>query len=451
MSKESNKTKQTQLSVIVAIWLAVLLSIGMLTRANQENYSSVEELGHTLEQLRSTLYFDTQYRIAHASDISLKVQLIYSLRLQLESNYDNGFFQPDINQLIFTTDRFIELVKQFNQTEAKVVQLVEQLKNLRESYQGTPEIQALYYQLSSRVFEAMFTTGSISPEIYRSLDYLFVQSQLMPSKDGKNLQQALAQTSSVLGGYARGSYLVDRIVNHPVNILQSELKHQYTELTQLYFIIVVVVSALALFFLSLIVITKHNPETVDVGPETVDSEMSQKASLGQDMDRTARHPNDNIMVPNATSSAVIIPNDNISTATMSNDEQAVNSKTSNHFAPTSSPSSEVDIDFMLQALDDDKESVLLLLNVFIDDHKDDANKLSELLQSDTDHAMRVAHSLKGVSANLGAKPLNEISTQIEFEIKNKIIISDEKQKRLFTELAATIASARQYIKSQQFS
>ncbi|MGF1720234.1 Hpt domain-containing protein [Vibrio kyushuensis] len=476
---QSMKTKQKQLSAIVGIWLTVILSIVMLTRTNLENLSSVEELGNSLEELRSTLYLDTQYRMKHADDISLKIQLIYSLRLQLESSYEGSYFQPDINQLIFTTDRFIELVKQFNDSEVEVIELVDRLKTIRDSYQQQPEIQALYYQLSTRVFEAMFSHSSASPEIYRSLDYLFVQSQLMSPEDGEKLQLALAQTSSVLGGYAKGSYLVEKLINHPVNMLQSEIRDQYDELAQRYFMIVTLTSALAMFLLSMILMKKTNIAWVDEGLTTNTIETNVPSGAVVDTNETANRNDSGAAGSTARANSTSMPlttdiqtekivyEDGSAQAPMNSSNSIASSDTVpidkldkrdskeyelNEIAvddaqTMSSP--EVNIDYMLQCLNDDKESVLLLLDVFIQDHEDDAKELPSLLKSDMEHAMRKAHSLKGVAANLGAELLKEVATLIESDIKDEIEVSEQKLEQLVTALSSTIESAKVYIENNQ--
>ncbi|MCK6262114.1 Hpt domain-containing protein [Vibrio sp. ZSDE26] len=484
MSKESMKTlrsmknKRKQISIIVGLWLAVILVITMFARSNLQNLTSVDELGNGLEELRSALYFDTQYRIAHAEDIALKIQLVYSLRIQLETNYQQGFFQPDIEHLLFTTDRFIELVKQFNGTEVELMALVDQLKSTRESYSQRPEIQDLYYQLSSRVFEAMFSSSSASPEIYRSLDSIFAHSQTMDSLDGEKLQKALAQTSSVLGSYAKGSYLVERLVNHPVNILQLQLKMQFNELERYYFFIAIFVSAIALFFLSLITIKKESVEVSETFYEeprlATDSPVSGQVRVQVESELVTNPSQLNkVKTPNAP----IVNEESVSKESVS--KRSVDKQTASPTAASSSSlpaseartmdipevepyeleklnnqnvdvvaSSEVSIDYMLNTLNGDKESVLMLLGVFIEDHENDAKMLPELLESDIEHAMRKVHSLKGVSANLGAAPLKDISMSIEEDLKNEIKVTDQKLERLVIELLSTIESAKRYIESQ---
>ncbi|MEZ8824974.1 Hpt domain-containing protein [Vibrio amylolyticus] len=457
------KTKQKQVTIIVGIWLAVILFVAMLTRANLGNLSNVEELGNSLEELKSTLYFDTQYRVNHVDSLSLKIQLIYSLRLQLETSYETGYFQPDISQLIFTTDRFIELVKQFNNTEVEVKELVDKLHMIRDSYEEQPEIQALYYQLSARVFEAMFSDSTSSPEIYRSLDSLFIQSQSMPAEDGEKLQQSLAQTSSVLGAYAKGNYLVEKLLNHPLSIIQSDLKSQYDALIQRYYIMAILVSALAMFCLSWIILRQSlfSFSAHDGEQSTSDSTTEQRKEKKVEEESRAIAPAVGAhasapAVPEPIAQSIVdseVPSPIPSYQKQAQPETVItpSEKEAEEFDESrlEDEASEVDINYMLQSLNDDNESVLILLDVFIQDHENDAIQLPSLLESDAEHAMRKAHSLKGVSANLGAIPLKEIATQVELDIKNGAQVSEQKLQTLVLRLSSTIESAKRYIESQK--
>ena len=74
---------------------------------------------------------------------------------------------------------------------------------------------------------------------------------------------------------------------------------------------------------------------------------------------------------------------------------------------------EIDLKAMLESLGDDRESVCMLLQVFVDDHTGDTEKIAELLHDSPEEALRKAHSLKGVGGNLGAKKLREAAGNVE--------------------------------------
>ena len=59
-------------------------------------------------------------------------------------------------------------------------------------------------------------------------------------------------------------------------------------------------------------------------------------------------------------------------------------------------------------------SYLKLLNKFADNQADAIERLKEELRADNpEEAVRVAHTLKGVSGSIGASDLQEVATQLE--------------------------------------
>ncbi|OEF04488.1 Hpt domain-containing protein [Vibrio genomosp. F10] len=457
MSTEAMKTKKKQLLAIVCLWFLVIITTMSLVRANSDNQASITELGNSLEALRNTLHFDAQYRMAHVDDTSLKVQLLYSLILQLETNDKNRFFQLDTSQLVFTTKRFIELTRQFNNIDEQVIELVEQLKKIRESYQDNSSMQTVYFQLSSHVFEAMFSSASTSPEIYRSLDYLFVQSQTMSPDEGEKLQQALAQTSSVLSVYAKGSYLVEKLVNHPVNLVQSELKRQYDEQMNGYFMISIATSALAIFSLFFLSMKQPNPllnpavkekaKTEDLATEELE-QVAASVVTKQKTVATQHNEKGDVMSKPLQSDHVDSNSSSVQQESTSHHQDSSTKHQPNQSIDSnekSTASEKVSIDHMLHSLNGDNESVLLLLDVFIQDHETNAEEIRETQNTDIEHAMRIAHSLKGVAGNLGALELKEIATEVESDLKHGTHVSDEKLERLATVLSSVVGSARDYL------
>lgn len=81
---------------------------------------------------------------------------------------------------------------------------------------------------------------------------------------------------------------------------------------------------------------------------------------------------------------------------------------------------EIDLDGMLDSLGNDYESVCMLLQVFVDDHTGDAERITQLLNDSPEEALRKAHSLKGVGGNLGALKLRESAGKVEQAIKDDI-------------------------------
>lgn len=105
----------------------------------------------------------------------------------------------------------------------------------------------------------------------------------------------------------------------------------------------------------------------------------------------------------------------------------------------------IDIGRMLSSLNDDRDSVNMLLEVFVEDHRNDDQSLRQLLTTDPQAALRKAHSLKGVAGNLGADGLREIAMAIEMKLKQDTMPSEPELQQLTSQLKLAIESARYFL------
>ncbi len=81
-----------------------------------------------------------------------------------------------------------------------------------------------------------------------------------------------------------------------------------------------------------------------------------------------------------------------------------------------------DYDEVMERVQDDKELLLELLDLFTDDFKEKRTALSEYIQSkDFENIRGIGHSLKGASGNISAKALREVLLQIEEKGKNEAV------------------------------
>lgn len=80
----------------------------------------------------------------------------------------------------------------------------------------------------------------------------------------------------------------------------------------------------------------------------------------------------------------------------------------------------MDIQEFLERVQDDKELLLELLDIFSDDYKVKRRSLEEaILSNNGDEVRSIAHSLKGASGNISAKRLRSLLLQIEEIAKGK--------------------------------
>lgn len=389
---------------VITVWGAVMLFVLLQYRALETTSRNLNELENSVEGLRNTIYFSAPYRTTRANDLALNIQLIYSLRLQLEADSTSDWFQPDLTQTLYVTDRFIEQTQSFLAVELSVNDLVERLQTLRERYASQPDIQADYLKIGAYVLQALYTEGARSPELYRTFDALLKLSETLPQDAKNDLQHTLAKVSTLLSHYAEGDNLVDKLLRHRVHNEIMSVNAQYEDRFKTLTIVSMGGSAIAM--LLLVGLMMCSGRTADsAGKET---------------------------------SAVV---------TMVEKEHNIVTPIMTKPQPTPQPEegAAIDIGRMLSSLNDDHDSVNMLLEVFVEDHRNDDQSLRQLLTTDPQAALRKAHSLKGVAGNLGADGLREIAMAIEMKLKQDTMPSEPELQQLTSQLKLAIDSARYFL------
>ena len=83
------------------------------------------------------------------------------------------------------------------------------------------------------------------------------------------------------------------------------------------------------------------------------------------------------------------------------------------------PEKVIDLDEVLERVQDDKELLMELFDLFINDFQKKREFMATALtKNDYDQMRDIAHSLKGAAANLSAKSLRESMTQLEQTAQN---------------------------------
>ncbi|PNI03124.1 Hpt domain-containing protein [Vibrio diazotrophicus] len=404
------------IAIIGVIWLLCVSVIFVQYRQTAKMSDDVVELGNHIMSFHNSLHFRSPYRVIHTNDMSLNVQLIYSLRVQLEADYEDSVFQPDVTHLVYVIDKFIEKSQMFLSSDLDVLDMVEQLKLLRSEYENQPDIRRYYVELGAYLFEALFTEGEQSPEIYRSLDQIMVASQAMSPDDRQHLQLTLAKVSKLLSQYAESGNLVNRLLQHEIYQELHTLENEYFKLFGFINVLLLVLSGLLIASLLIVVIfsqrrCKHAVESLCNGEASSANEQSTDQNKGKKEVLTdVQH------LPVAGTSV----------------------------------ESKIDIPQMLSSLNDDKESVKMLLRVFIEDHYEDCEKLQMQISSDLGAAMRTAHSLKGVAGTIGANELRIIAIDVEAKLKREEIPTDEEIQNLAKSLDETVKSAQFWLEQASF-
>ncbi|MCA2488387.1 MULTISPECIES: Hpt domain-containing protein [Vibrio] len=412
------------------LWCVLALGIWLQAKQTIQTISTVNELGSKVEEVRHFFNFDLPYRVKHVDQISLKLQLAYAVRLQLESEFSEGKITPDITQLLYTTDRFLESARAFVRSDSELVSLAEQLRSSRARTENSEQIQAMYYRLGALVFESVFSDSATNSDTYRDLDRLFIESETLSPEERSALQRQLAQTSSALSAQAQGSYLSNQLLNPDFPNQLTSINEQLEQKLMTFIVWLSVISGLLLFLISW---GAFSPKTIQPIP------------LPRTDDKKSEQVGDDENGANTVPSAQL---ENFQNVQMN--EKSCNEVNSSQVEVVEREPY-IDINKMLDSLSGDEGAVRMLLEVFIQDHSGDGTKMYQLLEEDKEQAQRAAHSLKGVSGSLGAMPLHCISGDIELLIKQGQKVPEEKLACLDDVLKQTILFANNVLNSKKIT
>ena len=397
--------------LIIVVWVIGMTVLSFSYRSNVMTMSQVGELSNSIDELKYSLFREPAYRAELTDGQSLNLQLIYALRLQIEATYEQSWLTPDINQLLYTTDRFIEQTKIFLDNELDLISLVDQAQFIRAKYQDDTDLRTHYYHLSANVLEALFSSNKSNPQVFRELDQLYVESESLPALQKQDLQQLLSRTSAVLGSYAQGSYVIEKMMTHSIHKQINVVETQYHLQQRNLAISGVVYSGICLLAMILIISRFTGVQRMFERSEKVEDNSQKEVQ-----------------------SIVETPQES---------KPIVSAATALDNGP------EIDLDGMLDSLGNDYESVCMLLQVFVDDHTGDAELIAQLLNDAPEEALRKAHSLKGVGGNLGALKLRESAGKVEQAIKDDIGSVSGLLEELKARLDKAILEAQTFLNEQE--
>lgn len=445
------KKPATFLVVLLALWLLPSLALLNLSRSYTNSLAQIEELGIRVNELRQSLYFSEPLRVSRINELALDAQLVYSIRLQIESDFQHALFRPDVNQLLYVADQFLEKFDEFIPIESQVQDIVDNIKILRADKELSPKLKPLLNEFGVVVFEAMYSDNQSSSATYRAFDSILEKSYSLKTEEQDALQQLLADASALLSDYAQLNYLVDKIKKNSVNEQIIKLEAEFHDRQ---FNLLLVMLGLSLVTMITLVLwgvrsrkliqqadKELSPEPVtDSSKENASSAVKQPTNDSSvlEITPTSKHsdlqPQEGV---NVTSQKIVQQN---------TEEAPVAEK---HIASVTDSKPAIDIEDMLETLDGDAESVELLLGVFVQDHADDYTKFKSLLTKDETSAARIVHSLKGVAGSIKASRLAIIAATIEMTMKQSRAISEHDLEELEAAIKASIDAAFEYLDKQR--
>ena len=401
--------------------------------------------------------------------------------MQIESDFQHALFRPDVNQLLYVADQFLEKFDEFIPIESQVQDIVDNIKILRADSSLSPKLKPLLNEFGVVVFEAMYSDSQSSSATYRAFDSILDQSYSLKAEEQDAIQQLLADASALFGDYAQLNYLVDKIKKNSVNEQIIKLEAEFHDRQ---FNLLVVMLGLSLVAMITLVVwgasakkvvqeadesPGRNPETdsnkEDVTPvsgtegqslresskNATSSATKQSAhdSFVQEKTSFNQHPDiQSQQSSNPTNQSANLETNVLATSATSqtNFEELPVSEKPIISVTDSKPA--IDIEDMLETLDGDADSVELLLGVFVQDHADDYTKFKSLLVKDEISAARIVHSLKGVAGSIKASRLAIIAASIEMTMKQSRAISEHDLEELELAIKASVDAAYEYLASR---
>nr|WP_102467371.1 Hpt domain-containing protein [Vibrio cyclitrophicus]PMG16786.1 hypothetical protein BCU99_00110 [Vibrio cyclitrophicus] len=482
------KKTTTFLVVLLALWLLPSLTLLNLSRSYTTSLAQIEELGIRVNELRQSLYFSEPLRVSRINDLALDAQLVYSIRLQIESDFQHALFRPDVNQLLYVADQFLEKFDEFIPIESQVQDIVDTVKAMRADNNLSSELKPLMNEFGVVVFEAMYSDSQSSSATYRAFDSILKKSYSLKTEEQDAIQQLLVDASALLGDYAKLHYLVDKIKKNSVNeqIIKLEAEfhdRQFNLLVVMLGLSLVAMIALVLLCVRSKMVVQESAENLGLDTED-ESDNKDFISLSGEEEHVFQKSKDNAISPSLKQSnnnthtkrkASLNPHSepqsqqssnlkvqsanptipsvnldkNVLTASVTSSQNLEEvSMAGKHIASVTDSKPAIDIEDMLETLDGDAESVELLLGVFVQDHADDYTKFKSLLVNDETSAARVVHSLKGVAGSIKASRLAIIAASVEMTMKQSRAISEHDLEELELAIKASVDAAVDYLDSR---
>ncbi|EDK26695.1 hypothetical protein VSWAT3_15644 [Vibrionales bacterium SWAT-3] len=449
----------TFLVVLLALWLLPSLALLNLSRSYTNSLAQIEELGIRVNELRQSLYFSEPLRVSRINDLALDAQLVYSIRLQIESDFQHAFFRPDVNQLLYVADQFLEKFDEFIPIESQVQEIVDNIRLLRADESLSPKLKPLLNEFGVVVFEAMYSDSQSSSATYRAFDSILERSYKLKTEEQDAIQQLLADASALLVDYAQLNFLVDKIKQNSVNKQIIKLEAEYHERQ---FNLLLVMLGLSLVAMSALVVwsinvRKASPQLAadqNTSPEPSEEKVVQFSDKDEELFSESSGDSSPLATGQHEVPETVVnePSDYLQQQNMNIESQPNTIETptaERHVASVTDSKPAIDIEEMLETLDGDAESVELLLGVFVQDHADDYEKFKALLIKDETSAARVVHSLKGVAGSIKASRLAIIAASIEMTMKQSRAISEHDLNELEQAIKASVDSAVEYLDNQR--
>lgn len=403
------------------------------------------------DHFKRTLVASQNNRMEHLAELERGVVRVSSALQQVKDNSKTGFISNDLTQLIYLTDRFKNRASDYIGLQLNRRELSVQIEH-ETHHEAHSAALPLYHELGSFLFSAFYANEHSDDVDYLVLESLLVRSHNLASPNKQKLQSLLAQTSTVLAEQAQikilSTGLLDSSIKNEISRINSGYVQQENVL--LYFSMLSGFAALLIVLASTLT-GRSSPEPQNNDGMTTmpkaNSHASSKSVLANSskvdevFDDETRQRTEHI-----TSTKQQVPvESHVESLSIANSAlEAV--KTEDIPAPGTT-NHKIDIDYMLDTFEQDTESVIMVLEVFLADHQDDGEKISQHFEQDRTLALRTAHSLKGVAGNLGAVDLKNTAVKLEKTLEKCSVLPVDLITELNNDLACVVEEVLDYLET----
>ncbi len=431
---------------IVLLWSIAVTTVVYISSQEEKITHLIDEISFSIDKLRQTLFLAQPYRSRFSEQLELEIQLIHAQTVQLKSLTQSDLLS-DVSHTVYLLERFVEQAQLLAQDEARMDTFIASI-NAKPTRLSQAAI-SLSDRLSAVVLDTLFNDTVEPRQVYLKLEDIQREAYGLSGGDRVHVLELNSQASVLLSQAANTEFLVERVVNHPVMTELSLREMQSERVVNRQVLIVVLVSLVAIVCLLLCsfkkqsepVLASSSDDLAGFEADSVTSEpQSNKANEPQKV-KTEKSTQLDEEPPSYLKAESVNGTERVELEVVGDEVTSESEEMDEEGAP-------ILFSEMLNTLDGDKESMLLLLGVFVSEHSQDADKLRNLANSDIDQATRVAHTLKGVSGSIFAEQLRQTAITAELQLKQTQAIDSEAIDKLEQRLKQAIVSAEDYISNQ---
>ncbi|MFH0260384.1 Hpt domain-containing protein [Vibrio barjaei] len=422
----------TVVAIIGMMWALAISAVVYLTSKEDQINHLMDEISISINKLQQTLFLPQPYRSKFSEQIELDIQLIHAQTIQLKSLTSSDLLS-DVSHTVYLLERFVEQAELLATDETRLDEFIARVSEQTPTFGASAK--ALSNQLSYVVLDTLFNESIEPRQVYLRLEEIQRAAYQLPEEDRLDLLALNSQASVLLSQSANTEFLIERVVNHPVMRELSQRTDQSKIIVTHQILMIVMLSLVAMALIILTAIRTMR-EALDSHLQPLTQSLTTESSVEQvqqisEPELSFAVEIESQAVPNQPKTAL-----NVETEVETEKPIPVHSRGS---------SEAINFSKMLNTLDGDQESMLLLLGVFVSEHSQDAERLQQHLTDDIEQATRIAHTLKGVSGSIFADELRNVATIAEKSLKESQTLSETVLSDLDANLQQAIVSARAYI------